>query len=67
MKAAALSFLAATPWGARKHISNGQSIKDKYWKHHNDLADLERQQTELQKKLKLDFGPEGEFLPLYGK
>lgn len=67
LKATVLSLLKATPFGPREHISNGQAVKDKYWEHHNALADLERQQTELRNKLALDFGPEGEFLSMHGK
>lgn len=67
LKAAVLSLLKATPFGPAEHISNGQAVKDKYWEHHNALADLERQQTELRNKLALDFGPEGEFLSMHGK
>ncbi|CAL8469590.1 g9131 [Coccomyxa elongata] len=61
------AFVRFVPWGPTDPISDAQTIKDKYWKHHNALAELERQQSELRSKLKLDYGPGGEFLALHGK
>ena len=61
------AFVRFVPWGPTDPISDAQTIKDKYWKHHNALAELERQHSELRGKQKLDYGPAGEFLALHGK
>lgn len=54
--------------GSSEHsLSDAQKIKDEYWKHHGELAELERKHTELQNKLSHDFGPDGAFLALYGR
>jgi hypothetical protein len=64
IKAAVLSLLS---WTSEGTISDAQKIKDDYWKFHSELVELERKHGDLQKQLGHDFGPNGEFLPLYGR
>ena len=49
--------------GAAK-AADRQAIKDDFQAKQNKLTDLTREQTDLEKKLALDLGPQGEYLPL---
>ena len=53
---------ALTPEAAK--TTSRQAVKDEFHAHQNKLTDLKREQAELEKKLALDLGPHGEYLPL---
>ena len=44
--------------------TNRQAVKDDFTAQQNKLTDLTREKGDLEKKLGLDLGPDGEYLPL---